>query len=395
MMPKKELMVSCSCGTATHTFAVPLSSLPLPSHLCNCDISRRISGSLLTSYINITHSLEAPKPDISNLTAYDSSDILRRWFCSTCGTHMYLEYHSDGHFEAATGTLQVDKSDRIVQFESMMWIGDTGDGGASEFITHMESKKLLRFVGEAGQSEEIPLGWSSDPLTKTIHRQVSGSDGDSESEKSNAVHAHCHCRGVEFWITPPSHPSSASLGATQTSSPFPDLTHPHYTKNPQAYNPGNVHWWTPNSTHWLAGTCMCPSCRAASGFDITFWAFIPTSHIFLDANCTVPFPSSVLNTYWGTIKTHVSSPGVTRSFCSACGANVFWHGDEETFGRKGLVDVAVGLLDAKSGSKAEEMLEWYVERVSFGERALHQGLRKVLEEGLIGYGERKGRCFGR
>ena len=79
---------------------------------------------------------------------------------------------------------------------------------------------------------------------------------------------------------------------------------------------------------------------------------------------------------------YVSSPGVTRTFCSQCGANVFWHGDEDTFGRKHLVDVAVGLLDAPSGARAEEMLAWWTGRVSFEEHALHMGLVKGLKDGL-------------
>ncbi|KAF2827109.1 hypothetical protein CC86DRAFT_323020 [Ophiobolus disseminans] len=357
-MNTRELTVSCSCGVAKHTFQVSSSSLPLPAHLCSCDISRRISGSLLTSYINITHPATSPsKPDTSRLTPYDSSGILRRWFCTTCGTHMYLEYHSDRHFEAATGTLQCEASDDIVEFKSCMWIGDTQDGGASKWVKVINGKQLEAWMENAGaQNKQKTLPSSSPHLVS-----------------KNAVHAHCHCKGVEFWISPPTPSSRLSR------SPYPDLMIPHHLN--KSANPDNMPWWLPgDGTRYLAGTCTCASCRRASGSDITFWAFVPTSNIFLDSVLSQPFPQD--GKYWGAMRKYTSSIGVTRTFCSQCGANVFWHGDEGTFGRKDLVDVAVGLLDAPSGARAEEILAWWAGRVSFEENALHKGLASGLQGGL-------------
>ncbi|KAH7396200.1 Mss4-like protein, partial [Pyrenochaeta sp. MPI-SDFR-AT-0127] len=351
---------SCHCRAATHAFAVPLSSLPLSTHLCSCDISRRISGSLLTSYINITHptpsSPDPPKPNTSKLIAYNSSSILKRWFCNTCGTHMYLEYAHDGHFEAATGTLQSESLDGIVEVQSCMWIEDTKDGGASRFIREIGGKEVKRWAQEAGKSEEVELDWQS------THPAGTGGDtkrGTKKEEKGRtAVYAHCHCRGVSFWIT---HPNEASKNA---GSPWPDLVIPDYLH--QSQNPKNHPWWTPGGNKFLAGTCTCHSCRRASGFDITFWSFIPTVNIFLDSALTQSFPPSG---HWGTMQTYTSSPGVTRTFCTTCGANVFWSGSEETHGRRDLIDVAVGLLDASSGARAEELLAWWPGRVSFREDA--------------------------
>jgi hypothetical protein len=294
---------------------------------------------------------------------------------------MYLEYHSDGHFEAATGTLQIDQSDEIVKLESIMWIDDTRDGGASDFITHTDGKELPRYAREAEISEDVPLN-STSSLTPPSPLAL------SDPEKS--IYAHCHCRGVEFWITPPSNPSS--LDTETTKSPFPDLMVPHHSNSKEAHNPDDVPWWNPGGTHWRAGTCMCLSCRRASGFDITFWAFVPTANILLDAACTRKFPAD--GRYWGTMQMYISSPGVTRTFCSRCGANVFWNGDEATFGRRGLIDVAAGLLDAQSGAKAEEMLNWWPKRVSFVENAVHKSLAKGLEMGLNDWQNRKLKHWG-
>lgn len=57
---------------------------------------------------------------------------------------MHLEYYSDGNFEAATGTLQCERGDDIVEYESLMWIGDTMDGGASSFVTRVDGRDLER-----------------------------------------------------------------------------------------------------------------------------------------------------------------------------------------------------------------------------------------------------------
>ncbi|CAO2647432.1 Nn.00g083540.m01.CDS01 [Neocucurbitaria sp. VM-36] len=278
---------------------------------------------------------------------------------------MYLEYRGDGHFEAATGTL-VDSSsssrDEIVKYKTCMWIEDTRDGGASQFITHINGKQLSRWSQEADKSDEIPLNWRSTSPTPS-----------EKGELRKPVHAHCHCRGVEFWIT---HPNEASRNA---KSPWSDLVIPHYLN--KSANLDGFPWWLPGPSNkrFLAGTCACTSCRRASGFDITFWAFIPTANIFLDSDLRTPFPAAG---YWGTMKRYESSEDVMRTFCARCGANVLWSGDEKGCGRVGLVDVAVGLLDAESGARAEEVLAWWTGRVSFEEDGLNRGLVRGLEEGL-------------
>ncbi|KAH6638983.1 hypothetical protein C7974DRAFT_387654 [Boeremia exigua] len=360
----RELTVSCYCGAARHAFKVPHSSLPLPSHLCSCDTSRRISGSLMTSYVNITHGKSTPKPSLLALIPYHSSERLTRHFCSTCGTHMYLEYHDDGHFEAATGTLQVDSTEGIVEYESCMWIDDTRDGGASDWLTSVNGKLLQRWKQEAGKSEHVSVDQYSTWSNKL-------------EPSVEPVHVHCHCKGVEFWIQPP---NAASKSA---QSDFSDLMSPYFLE--KSANPHNTPWWLcDNDTRFLAGTCACHSCRRASGFDITFWAFVPTANILHEGQSTQVFPEpgpGSQTTYWGTIKAYCSSDGVTRTFCEKCGANVFWNGGVEK-GRNGLVDVAAGLLDANSGARAEELLSWWTGRVSFEEFAVNKSLARALGEGL-------------
>ncbi|KAF2201042.1 hypothetical protein GQ43DRAFT_334541, partial [Delitschia confertaspora ATCC 74209] len=355
--------VSCLCGAATHTFSVPLSKLPLPTNLCNCNTSRRISGTLVTSYVNITFDPTAPKPDLSALTPYESSDILTRYFCSTCGTHMYLEYKHDDHFEAATGTFKLSTTDDIIDFQSHTWISDTIDGGASQFLPIIAGRQLQRYLQEPDQSEEVPLNHKTHPSTTT-----------EQTKQEGKLHVHCHCNGVQFYI---SRPTSAST--TKTSSPYSDGIIPFHSGSNS--NPSNNPWWLAPRGRYLAGTCACSSCRRALGFDIMFWAFIPIANITLDKEGTKSFEHEP---YWGTMKVYRSTKDVPRTFCKVCGANVFWHGQV----RPTLIDVAAGLMDAESGARAEDWLSWWASRVSFQENALNKGLIEGLAKGLKEWAER-------
>lgn len=289
---------------------------------------------------------------------------------------MYLEYNSDGHFEAATGTLQLSNTEGIIEYQSCMWVEDTRDGGASDWLPRMSTHPLKRWIQEANTSNEIPPFHYRNPA-------------DTPEPAKKPIHAHCYCAGVQFWIQPPT-PSSRTA-----RSLFPDLLVPYSLGPAASVNPSDTPWWLrDDATRFLAGTCACASCRRASGFGITFWAFIPTVNIYLDADLTCPFPTygpGHENDYWGTMKKYTSSEGVTRTFCGKCGANVFWDGGEGK-GREGLLDVAVGLLDAESGARAEELLEWWTERVSFREMAVDRGLVWALEKGLREWEVRRRGC---
>lgn len=60
-------------------------------------------------------------------------------------------------------------------------------------------------------------------------------------------------------------------------------------------------------------------------------------------------------------------------------------------GRTDLVDVAVGVLDAPEGARADSWLEWRMNRVSFREDTVGRadGLVEALEEGQQAWAERR------
>ncbi|KAF2432754.1 hypothetical protein EJ08DRAFT_584957 [Tothia fuscella] len=346
---KTIISSSCHCGSSNYSFEVSTSTLPIQQLLCHCDNSRRISGCLFTSYVPVP--LDNPAPKLESLTAYHSSDILTRWFCGSCGTHMYLEYKHDGHFEVSHGS--VKDSEGVLEFMGHMWIGDTKDGGASDWMPTFGGKAAKRWLGEPENSDEAPLKWKEQDTAA------------STASRGDKLRAHCHCGGVEFFI---SEPNEESLKA---SSPLPDLLVP-YNSGRSAENPDNKPWWlSEDRSKHLAGTCACNSCRQISGFDITPWTFVPVGSLTLANN--EPFHHG-----FGTLKSYRSSPIAKRWFCDTCGANVFYDSDE----RPTLLDISVGLLDAESGARAEEWLEWEKGRVSFRDDAHNNSLINTLQEGL-------------
>ena len=116
-----------------------------------------------------------------------------------------------------------------------------------------------------------------------------------------------------------------------------------------------------------------------TGFELVTWAHVPRANIrMIDGS---PFQLEA-----GTLMHYDSSPGVQRDFCVRCGATVFFRKDG---GKPEIWGVAVGLLQAESGARAEEWLGWDAE-VSMGEEAVDRGLVRMLEKGLKSCKERKG-----
>ncbi len=237
-----------------------------------------------------------------------------------------------------------------------IFVGDTGDGGASEWLPGVEAWE--------GFSKE----------SKRVEVDIAGGEGKEQGKKKESgkpraqkLHAYCHCKGVELVISRPDASSAAP-----TASRGDIVSHDTSRDSPA--------WWLrDNGTKYLGGTCACASCRLASGFDVQTWAFVPESNI-------TQLDGKPLDYAAGTLKRYESSEGVQREFCSRCGATVFWHADR----RPGIVDVSVGLLDAEEGARAEEWLEWETGRISFGEEALNKELIERLGAGLKRWGERMG-----
>ncbi len=336
------LHFACACREVNGSARVPTERLPLPFDICHCNVCRHQSGLLAVSYATLpegTTDIRFEGP----VAEYRSSETVTRSFCSHCGANVLFQDFNEPRPDISTGIF--DKTNGVVELRSHIFLPDTKDGGLSAWVSDVPA-----FEGYPNRSKRVQYSDSRGSTSALI--------GDTE------LKAYCHCKGVQFKISRPNRASK------ELSSPWPDLQKPYIFGPPE--NKDDVKWWLrANDAKYLAGTCVCSSCRLASGFDIQTWAFIPKANIFQSNGDPLSFDI-------GTLKQYKSSEGTFREFCSKCGATVFWHCDQ----RPDLIDVSVGLLDASDGARSETWLEWWTDRVSFEEEAHNRGLVSRLSAGL-------------
>ncbi|KAF2431395.1 hypothetical protein EJ08DRAFT_587461 [Tothia fuscella] len=350
------LMASCLCGDCKFQVDVPTSSLPLDAHLCHCNLDRHTHGTLC-----VYHAFVPMVPSLEGMTPYKvipTSEVVR-YFCTTCGTHMGDTTEKRERWCLSTGV--VDKSETIFQFKNHVFVSDTKDGGLSGWLPEIEGERLKYWEGHSGESTEL------DP---PIKNEISDT-----FTKSDRLHVYCQCRGVDFYISRPDYNSPAFI------ADFPDMptlnSAPRNTQEEMKYD----NWWiATDRAKYVAENCACPSCRLAAGCDIVQGAFVPTCFI-TQAN------GSPYANIFGTMKEYNSSGPIWRRFCGICGATVFRHDIGE---RPKYVSVAVGLMDADSGSRAEEWLEWRTGELNHLDMALNNPLATAVQDGARAWSKRTG-----
>lgn len=101
--------------------------------------------------------------------------------------------------------------------------------------------------------------------------------------------------------------------------------------------------------------CHCSQCRKGHGAAFASYANVRSEQFRFTSD------EQALGRY-------ESSPGVTRSFCRACGSTLLWHSQNN---RPNWLSVAVGTLDTALGELAQKHIhteskaDWY---------AIHDGL---------------------
>ncbi|KAI9042251.1 GFA family protein [Aspergillus affinis] len=336
--------ISCLCKGVTQEVVLgPLSGRSILD-LCHCTTCRAVSGQLCSSY----YPLQSRPPNLESLGEYQESPCISRYFCKTCGAHVFARQKQTEQYFVAAGLWE--ENPPPFQLIRHWQAKDTRDRGLSAF-----------FPVDPGATSPGCY------LYADTHCQQGREDErkiEEWTEDDRRLPAGCHCGGIEFYVT------SSDPGSNDASSPWPDLLVPYHSGSPE--NPADVKWWLRDEgKKYLAGTCACRSCRLASGFPIQTWAFIPKSNL-QNADGTA------LSFGLGTMRQYESSPGIYREFCGRCGATVFWHCEERPL----LIDVSVGLLRAKSGARAEDWVEWHLGRVSFSGMAVDPKLIHQLEAGL-------------
>ncbi|MCJ1306273.1 hypothetical protein MMC08_009093 [Hypocenomyce scalaris] len=323
-MTPSPVEASCYCGTNTHIVTLATTSPTIHKITCHCDSCRHWSGALSVYYLPITSS----PSDLQHLKAYSFTEHSFKYFCPKCGSHMF---HLDKEgWAVAPGVLEQLPVD--VELEGHEFVGDTGDGGMSVWLSTWNATELPRWKELARESEQLASEWPDTTTEASI---------ESESPK---LWAGCHCGGVKFYITRPTEESRLGLPLAK------------------------ARWLAANGTKYAAGFCSCTSCRKATGFDVQPWALVPQCNIF-QANGEAMAPGV------GTLARAEKEGGPRREYCSKCGATVFLFPKSWPT----LPDVAVGLFKG-AGARAEEWLQWV--KVVHTEEAVNKRLIRELSEGL-------------
>lgn len=77
----------CQCGAVRYSVHAPAVDL----YHCHCSICRRCHGTVFTTYATVPAETLVIEQGADNLTTYDSSAIVHRHFCRTCGCQLFID----------------------------------------------------------------------------------------------------------------------------------------------------------------------------------------------------------------------------------------------------------------------------------------------------------------
>ena len=281
---------------------------------------------------------------LDRCTDYKSSAQITRYFCSKCGTHCFVDGWTNpagwrvnsGCVEeiGEPGSTRAGKKD-IIEVQYHGYVSDTGDGGIAGWLKSIGERTISAYdqAGDTADAEKIDISVPKTGATEPV-----------EAKKDDRLLGQCHCGGVQFYVTRSK------------------------TKLTEA-----MRWFKANETHFRTAFCVCRSCRLAIGQPLQPWTFVEKQDLHMTDGSPMDYDNL------GTLKQFESTPGVRRHFCGRCGATVFFT-KARRLERTGydVVDVSVGILRSKAGSRAEEWLGWDLSRVSFPEDALDEELVHAL-----------------
>ena len=358
--------LTCLCG-AVSVFGAILAApeLPIYKETCHCNSCRHVTGVLGASFPPLKTA--PPQDTLSKLTGYKSSQYITRYFCSKCGSHCFASSLRSKRWSCLGGIIEQSPSSKadgtpwpkdVVKVWYHDFVLDTLDGGLAPFQLSLDGRSIPTW--EAEGPEPPPQDGSFDlPHATVLSLPKKSKTTLPQAKKGSFLPAKCHCGGVSLLIKRASH--------TSTSNP----------EDSRCYN-------LSDPTKYLAYFCACRSCRLATGASLVPWALVPPDGIF-NANASTSInqgeqpsednlkplifgystsesdvnPGLMLKHYW-------SSPDTCWSFCSKCGATMFyWCGR-----RPEELDLAVGILRSEDGSMARSWLEWDWGRCSFAEECV-------------------------
>ena len=337
-----SITAACHCKNVRLEFSFQEVELPLVAYICHCDSCRRTHGTLGAYHAALP---KAPTlTELSTLSKYISSAKVSRYFCSTCGVQVVDHNKNNDSWVIATALFQKPQS--ILRYEYHMFIADTLDGGQSDWVNSVQGQLLTRWLEWPKKSPQAPNSWR-DSKTK-----MKGTD-ETHTTRFAKLHCYCRCKGVEFYLDSAASPENDFLSRNE---------------------PVIKRCVAEKEQKWRASNCVCDTCRAISGAEITQWISVPRIAVSLVDN------ESLSNRIFGSLKEYRSSNRASRYFCNRCGACAFYYKDDQPLS----VDVAFGLVHTSSGARAEEWVEWD-RNIDWEEDGAGRGFVEGLREGLSRY----------
>ncbi|KAI1278227.1 Mss4-like protein [Xylaria sp. FL0933] len=372
------LTATCLCKAQHFRTHVPRTSLPLSAIYCHCTSCRRATGALYSTYVPWPGPGSSIHASSLRRYTFSASASVTTLACSVCGTTVFAETAAeDGspRYGVQTGCLAniagievggtaADGNGdggvaggSLINITHHVFVGDTQDGGATPWLcdTNSDGSRPRLWRGHRG-GEELPYHWPLPFAQAESSKTGDDKAKETEEDEDEEIPIRCHCGGVNLVLR---HPTAAFANTARSELP----------------------WFIDPTSHKSLGTFdACDSCRLSSGVDIFHWTFALLRHLSFpppkftsavnSSSTTTPTPSFPTSSIelkkaiatpppnrdprWGTLTFYSSSPDVQRYFCSRCSAAVFYASDD----RPELVDVALGVLDSKRGSRAEDVVSW-------------------------------------
>ncbi|OAA68933.1 DUF636 domain protein [Cordyceps fumosorosea ARSEF 2679] len=329
----RTVEAKCYCGGVHFNLDIPVADLPLKAYFCHCSICRYNTGTLANMHANLSQGVEpkwvAPSSSESLVSYHIDGVGYTPKSCSTCGCHIGAVGNDDGGWTLATAVLKEHGRD-LVKITSHVFSKSAGDGGLSGILTHVQGKEIATWNPKDDQPS------AAAPKSKP----EAGADGQER------LRAQCRCGGVSFTVPRPNRAMAEHAYAKHFVSPL-----------------------DPNK--WYGTLDVCDDCRLINGTPVASWIFVPLDTLE---------PTIGEDLRLGTLKTYVSSEGVTRAFCGVCSATVFFLQHSRRYNEVPVVDISTGLLRAPEGAMAERWITWRT-RSSFEGDGL--AFDKDMAEGIV------------
>lgn len=298
---------------------------------------------------------------MAKLSAYQFTAGCIRYFCSTCGSHCFVDHpEKENEWYCLGGIIDPPESTPvkdIISITSHAYIDDAVDGGVAPLLLSLSNNYTDNLFPAVRGKDAITPDAVMSMAKKALKHPLATAD--------DRLLVKCHCGGISLRV----------LRADFTNDPFKVKSH-MIPANPNKY---------------CAWYCSCRSCRLATGASLWPTVYVPPEAIS-SALTDEPIVFGPAAEEPGAnaglkLKYYRSSDEGQRSFCSGCGATVFYCylGDDGD----GVVNISAGILRADSGAMAREWFEWKEGHISWQQELVDQSQGECVNKGwkVLGLGQ--------